>query len=631
LLGPFDGVEGDPLASLGGAEKARLSPGIKVEFHGSSMKCVPLPESAIVANAAFAAKPFKIVLPALTPGARSYLYSLLKIDRETGASVDVSFPFDFQEATLWINGTKVVNGADAILKPGMHRLLIEVKGPVVSPTFRDSDAYLHMGHYQRYVRQLKKYAIAKKRYEETGERQDIPIKLGHARNAMVSWWRNSIGDHGWGTESGYWHAHGELMPFTIAYENATGERVVPGTGIPWMAPLGMAMTTASGAPQFSSVKGAPLGMIIHVIDPKVQPALLLPFEKDRLSQTLAHRGCKELVFLFANYPLDAQAKPASEIMPLALADERKGGYVFRSSYDKGGPPTGGRIGHMAYAEPSSLDKGLDDILAAIFLRSRPSGGGYFFCESGTFRIVGLGTPWAMGLPGNKRNWQYAEECVVLAPPSNGAGLGRKIYSELKPDGSGVVGADMSDVYRDHPSKINAARHFAVDYSGDSGAPALIAIVDRVHGGEAKTWVMHSGGASTSVSGNDFTIAGQQPGTSLAGRLMADDGVKLATGPVVWHQSNPEFKKEKQKPKPKIVGGEVETNFNTAEFVDVPWGSDTTLKADTKAENADFFFVMTIQKGSPPKFEIEGRGLDAKVKVGKRIVRFDQQRDRLVLE
>ena len=49
-------------------------------------------------------------------------------------------------------------------------------------------------------------------------------------------------------------------------------------------------------------------------------------------------------------------------------------------------------------------------------------------KPGTFRLVGLGTQWALGLPGDKRNWQYAPENVVLVPPSNGRGLGNTFLS-----------------------------------------------------------------------------------------------------------------------------------------------------------------------------------------------------------
>ena len=45
-------------------------------------------------------------------------------------------------------------------------------------------------------------------------------------------------------------------------------------------------------------------------------------------------------------------------------------------------------------------------------------------------------------------------------------------------------------------------------------------------------------------------------------------------------------------------------------------------AESKAENDAFFFVATVQKGEPPKIEVQGKGLQAVVTVGKQRVRFD---------
>jgi hypothetical protein len=385
-------------------------------------------------------------------------------------------------------------------------------------------------------------------------------------------------------------------------------------------------------------------MVIHCTDPKVQPAMLLPFQKDRLADSLAKMNCKNLAFLFVNYPLDVEPKPAGEVMPLAFCDARKGGFVFRSSYDKGDVPKGkggnknaptGALhdGYGAYAPKSSLDKGIDDMLAAIFLRSDRGDGGYFYVESGTFRITGLGTHWAGGLAGSKRGWQYAQECAVVMPPANGEGLAKAVYHELKPDGSGVVGADMSRVNaKGHDSPPKQMRHFAVDYSGKSGAAALIAIVDRIEGGNEKTWLMHSGGKSATVDGKTFTIEGQLPDTSLFAQLLSDSQVELTTGPIIWNMPNPEFQKAERAKKTGTAvksAKDVIIDQDIPEQIDFPWGSATTIRAISKDPRVDYFIVMTVQRGQPPKFEVQGSGINAKVKVGKATVRFANER--LIIE
>ena len=108
---------------------------------------------------------------------------------------------------------------------------------------------------------------------------------------------------------------------------------------------------------------------------------------------------------------------------------------------------------------------------------------------------------------------------------------------------------------------------------------LVAVVDELEGGGEKTWVMHSGGKSTSVSGDQFTITGESPDTSLHGRLVAFDGIRLETGPVIWNQHNREFDKAQKNPP---LGGLKDVQLKQEEIperIDFPWGSETTLDPD----------------------------------------------------
>jgi len=340
--------------------------------------------------------------------------------------------------------------------------------------------------------------------------------------------------------------------------------------------------------------------------------MLMPFHGEAREKTLKGMGSSDLTYLFANFPLDVKPQPAEQVMPKVIADVKKGGYIFRKSYDKG----------------------TDDILGGIFLRSyQPRSPGWFYPEGGNFAIAGLGTLWADSIIGSggsgKRNPAHATECVVLISPGNGNGAGKAVYFEPKPDGSGVLGADMSDVYREVPGKLKAARHFAADYSGVSGAPGLFAIVDRIQGGDEKIWAMHSKGTSVAVSGGGFTIEGKAPGTSMRGEFAPADGMTLSTGSIAWRMKNPEYGKMAKVPKV-VLDADIEKKV-IPEYIDEQLGGPNTLKAVTKSPQADFFAVMTIQKGPAPKIEVEGRGIQAKVKVGKRTVRFDAEKNRLILE
>ena len=140
---------------------------------------------------------------------------------------------------------------------------------------------------------------------------------------------------------------------------------------------------------------------------------------------------------------------------------------------------------------------------------------------------------------------------------------------------------MRDRYLDWG--LRGLRSFAVDYSGGSGAEALVAVVDRVAiepGGKLPAgepvWQMHTGG-KLSVEGNTFTIVGKDKAT-LRGMFLAPAGVKLTA-----------------------EGGRL-----------------------TAAGGREFFVVMTVQKGEAPKIEVSGTGRDVRAKAGRQRVWFDGQ-------
>jgi hypothetical protein len=133
--------------------------------------------------------------------------------------------------------------------------------------------------------------------------------------------------------------------------------------------------------------------------------------------------------------------------------------------------------------------------------------------------------------------------------------------------------------------------------------------------------MHSGGKSTSIDDDAFTITGDSPETSLRGRLVDCDGIRLETGPVIWNQHNRDFDKAQKNPP---LAGLRDVQLKQEEIperIDVPWGSETTLRAITNNERAVFFFVMTLRRGDPPQIKVKGKGLAAIATVGDRTVKF----------
>ena len=154
--------------------------------------------------------------------------------------------------------------------------------------------------------------------------------------------------------------------------------------------------------------------------------------------------------------------------------------------------------------------------------------------------------------------------------------------------------------------ITGMRSIGVDYSGLSGEPCLIVIVDRIHGGGPKVWTWQlpkdpsSDGDRTSTTGHSFTIR-------------KDDGARMygvfATGqePVIETRVTT------------MKGGGGSTSGKTLER------PVRAVFAASGEQSTDFFFVASIGNGPPPEIRMSGRGIDTMVTVGKRRIRFDGEK------
>lgn len=183
--------------------------------------------------------------------------------------------------------------------------------------------------------------------------------------------------------------------------------------------------------------------------------------------------------------------------------------------------------------------------------------------------------------------------------------------------------------------IRATRSFAVDMSGKCGAPALFVVVDRfTESGEkhAKSWRMHlpegrpkdaaapdwfrpencwyhqdpstippmgqwTGRASVVIDGNRFVVSQNGTEARLCGVVVPSAGMKL------YHEEKFE----------RLL------NIDRKNFVGY---SPIIRNAVTIEAESEFFVVMTLGKGEPPKVAIEGSGLGATVTIGQQTVRFE---------
>ena len=215
-----------------------------------------------------------------------------------------------------------------------------------------------------------------------------------------------------------------------------------------------------------------------------------------------------------------------------------------------------------------------------------------------------------------------EENVVQFPANaiNCEAGGREVRVRSMGGGSGVVSAVMDDTVsgtvKAKPFKgdrilpgleydpdgnlkreslkdlgIRWRRSVGVDFSDTSGALAAIAVVDQTKGGKNPFWQMLIGENPTvEIKGAAFFVRHNDE-TSLSGTVVSPPDAKLL-----------------------YVNGE-----KTAQSFVRADGSLTEkiapLRAIRISGGDDFFIVMTIQRGEPPRVSSKGTGLGAQVSVG----------------
>jgi hypothetical protein len=173
------------------------------------------------------------------------------------------------------------------------------------------------------------------------------------------------------------------------------------------------------------------------------------------------------------------------------------------------------------------------------------------------------------------------------------------------DGSGVVTLNMDEVYQVEENKrrkdigIRAVRSFAVDYSGASGAPCLVAVADRLTGTQgSNTWQMAiPRELDAAVAGNTFTVTAKS-GETLKGTVVRPANAKIrAVDYDHVHEIN-------------YHGGHSHGKFLRR-----------AVLASGADKDQDFLVVMTLQRGDTPACEVK----DGRAHVGKQTVSFDGEK------
>ena len=310
--------------------------------------------------------------------------------------------------------------------------------------------------------------------------------------------------------------------------------------------------------------------------PEYLPALRWCFDRVAGPAGKGHLDCSygyHAAYGLVGYPVDVRPEGPGKLGAAMLGDTASGRYVFRSAWrDSADFLTVLDLGSMSY-------HGVE--------RDRT-------WRAGELSISGLGRQWHAGPIGLR------EANRVLGAETTHYDSDGKTYAVVSADLDKLYLQDMArelrlprlrpgeeappidpailkqpdvrrfafapGIYRDR--KVRARRHLAVDYSRLSGAPALFVLVDKLANAAEEDWSLNLRGRFRS-RGTQFALA-EESGVNLSGL-----------------------------------------------FVAPPRGRPGRLRGSN-----EYFVVFTIHSGPAPEIKVEGEGLKAQVRVGRRTIRFD---------
>lgn len=333
-------------------------------------------------------------------------------------------------------------------------------------------------------------------------------------------------------------------------------------------------------------------------------------------------------YAFVNYPTDGKVAAPGEVMP-------------RTWYAPGAGYVGFRNGF----------RDENDTIVEFIARRQDTGRD----NAGTFRITAFGEAWT-------HEWRPSSperftENVVQLPgqPVNEEGRGRIAFLERQPDGSGSVTIDLSEIYGYtskgdtlekygnvlrrgvvEPTGRSGLRAAAVDYSGASGAPVLVAIADVIKGAGMRDWTWQLESGQGPAERGERLPVDQRQFTHFRWRNK--------DYPPEQHALLTEFEKIESDPQVKLLDNGFTITKGTAilratissqEPVSLRFGKKlewftgakgSVLSNMSKAvfveSKGDFLVVVTIGKGTPPAVTFSGNGPAATATVGGQTISFN---------
>ncbi|GDY13892.1 hypothetical protein LBMAG53_27700 [Planctomycetota bacterium] len=562
-------------------------------------------------------------------------------------------------AVTWLDSAKLDPDQCYLLKAGTHRVLVYVSAKNDETVAGRLDPILLDAGADAVALEdsLRQFAgLERGDWEAKGRPdflKDYLVDAGRSLHYKYCWL--GMGEGGFHAETGHYSHDGGrgIYPYALMHWNVFGRLVsgrgdiaryvprhvfsnpvgdpVPGHYSPKSRLQGLAI---SG---INSPCAAAYAATLPFLEPAWRPAALWLWQQDeRIDPAKPELAVKnDPLIAFFTYPLDLESRPpTSPIWPLTWSSPFRGWYGYRNGY-------------------SGTSK---DALVQVFAKaSNPMGWNH--ADTGTFAIQALGQGWAVSVD-NREGYRFQESVVQIPSIVNhGGGYGVVRSSTTEPDGSGTLSIDLGNVYvptenvpplldknrmyipgMTEPSgPITQGRFLAVDYSGKSGVPVVVVIVDRIDGldGLQRHWQwmipLHLRDGVTYTE-HDFTAN-------------AGDATLRVT---FAHPAKPEFKKPgegsvtattRKKEAKKDATEALDLKIEGSDGEVAGLGSTKKIKEAKKAAATEphpllgvgvvgsdhFFAVATIGAGAPPAVEVRGTGLDAVVVIGNRSYRFDGSR------
>ncbi len=591
MVGPFETEAGvDFLQDIGGRAEARPHRGQQVRFGEVTRRwelTTAFENDALWQHDHFTGE--QPALDLLVPIERAYhstsYYHLALRNTERGW---YRFRADTnaggEAAVMFLAGQRLHHNDVVHLDEGLYPVTIQISVGSTEPWGRilmqprfhpisEREAESHKAIAEAdYLRELGQWQRDREAWLEAGRRSvRAPHLLARAQRGVWRHLRDAAGDHGFYIEGeGYlrFTMTVGMLPYLHAQRIAMGEAFIEESGQEWL--LTLPLITGIG-PEGSRPAYGPAGWGGRGQQEERSGAFAMGMSNVPPDYLPAARWWFDRVFGFEggnetfNIHLPDQAGYALMNYPFDVEPRNPGQVLPRAVHDRY---------HAYFAfrkdwkETADGHASADDLLAIFYGRGAVRRYVHQASRSPSIRIVGF-------------NHRFADiNRVAVDQDIDGWLYGEVTHAELdEATGNGSVTVDISRQYEvdGEDVGVTAMRAFAVDYSERSGAAGLYAVVDTVDGHSGHVWRMATG-ARPQVDGNRFTV--ERGGARLSGIVAAPADAEL----------------DAQRDALRIRG------------------------------DGRFFIVMTLDDGDEAApMRLTGEGLDARIEVGERTVRFDGEK------